>query len=143
LPPSTLALYSLALAYWPFDYNKGLNSSSFTTLTTLSPHSTFSWECANPGLNSISHFQAVMADKSDVVDATPVTRLPSPPREYPGSGFEMVDNDVLLEEERYPWYEAENWYPVRIGEIFKSRYQVLGKLGHGSASTVWLCRDLE
>lgn len=84
-----------------------------------------------------------MADKSDVVDATPVTRLPSPPREYPESGFEMVDNDVLLEEETYLWYEAENWYPVRIGEIIKSRYQVLGKLGHGSASTVWLCRDLE
>ncbi|KAI9806285.1 MAG: hypothetical protein M1825_006400 [Sarcosagium campestre] len=37
-----------------------------------------------------------------------------------------------------------NWtfYPVRIGEVFQSRYQVLGKLGYGSRSTAWLCCDL-
>jgi hypothetical protein len=31
---------------------------------------------------------------------------------------------------------------VRLGEVFESRYQVVAKLGHGTASTVWLCRDL-
>jgi len=32
--------------------------------------------------------------------------------------------------------------PVRIGrEVFSNRYKMLGKPGHGSASTVWLCRD--
>ena len=49
----------------------------------------------------------------------------------------------LLEEESFPWYGQEIFYPVRIGEVFKSRYQVIGKLGYGSVSTAWLCRDLE
>ncbi|KAL2869548.1 kinase-like domain-containing protein [Aspergillus lucknowensis] len=38
---------------------------------------------------------------------------------------------------KYPRY-----YPAHIGEVLNSRYQVLTKLGFGSASTVWLCRDL-
>lgn len=42
----------------------------------------------------------------------------------------------------YPWYSGEEWYPVRVGQVFKERYQVLGKLFFGSVSTVWLCRDL-
>jgi len=48
-----------------------------------------------------------------------------------------------FEEEANPGYKAEHFYPVRIGEIFKSRYEVLAKLGFGMCSTVWLCRDLE
>ncbi|KAE9404244.1 kinase-like protein [Gymnopus androsaceus JB14] len=48
----------------------------------------------------------------------------------------------LLEEENWEWYEPGLFYPVRIGEVFKSRYQVIGKLGYGSRSTAWLCRDL-
>ena len=47
----------------------------------------------------------------------------------------------LLEEETLPAYRALDFYPVRNGEIFRSRYRVLGKLGFGSSSTVWLCRD--
>lgn len=47
----------------------------------------------------------------------------------------------LLEEETLPAYCALDFYPVRIGEIFKFKYRVLGKLGFGSSSTVWLCRD--
>ena len=35
------------------------------------------------------------------------------------------------------------FYPVCIGEVFEDRYQVLGKLGFGSNSTVWFCRDLK
>ncbi|THX66867.1 protein kinase [Aureobasidium pullulans] len=33
--------------------------------------------------------------------------------------------------------------PVHLGEKFVPRYQVLAKLGFGTSSTVWLCRDLE
>lgn len=70
-------------------------------------------------------------------------RPPSPAREVATSGFEILGNEYLLEEEMYPWYKPKEWYPVRIGEIFQSKYQVVGKLGFGSVSTVWLCRDLE
>ena len=34
------------------------------------------------------------------------------------------------------------FYPVRIGQVFESRYQVVSKMGYGSTSTVWLGRDL-
>ncbi|KAE8321284.1 hypothetical protein RU639_013166 [Aspergillus parasiticus] len=47
-----------------------------------------------------------------------------------------------VEEETLQFYEHEQYYPVRIGETFLSRYKVIGKLGYGAYSTVWLCRDL-
>lgn len=47
-----------------------------------------------------------------------------------------------MEEEQLPFYEPEQYFPVQIGEVFESRYQVIGKLGFGAYSTVWLCRDL-
>ncbi|KAE8371693.1 kinase-like protein [Aspergillus bertholletiae] len=47
-----------------------------------------------------------------------------------------------LEDESIPTYRSEKFYPVRIGEVFNHRSQVVGKLGHGSSATVWLCRDL-
>lgn len=67
---------------------------------------------------------------------------PSPQRRPPTSGFEELAIDDLLDEEISPWYDAEDFYPVQIGEVFQSRYQVIGKLGYGSVSTAWLCRDL-
>ncbi|RTE81737.1 hypothetical protein BHE90_003733 [Fusarium euwallaceae] len=41
-----------------------------------------------------------------------------------------------------PGYRAERFYPVTLGEVFASRYQAVAKLGFGTTSTVWLCRDL-
>ena len=35
------------------------------------------------------------------------------------------------------------YYPVNIGDVFSSKYQIIGKLGFGVTSTVWLARDLE
>lgn len=61
----------------------------------------------------------------------------------PTSGWEKVPVEDKIEEETLPGYKAEKFYPVRLGEIFESRYQVVAKLGYGSVSTVWLCRDLE
>jgi serine/threonine protein kinase len=49
---------------------------------------------------------------------------------------------VKLEEEAWSWYSANHFYPVAIGEIFNNTYQVVAKLGYGTASTTWLCRDL-
>ncbi|KAH6663297.1 putative serine/threonine protein kinase [Plectosphaerella plurivora] len=50
--------------------------------------------------------------------------------------------DALVDEEAFSWYEADKWYPIRKGETIQNKYQVLLKLGYGSVSTVWLCRDL-
>ena len=70
------------------------------------------------------------------------TRSASPRREFPNSGFEVISDIGKLEEENWAWFKKGLFYPVRIGEVFQSRYQVLGKLGYGSRSTAWLCRDL-
>ena len=69
-------------------------------------------------------------------------RRPSMPRQFPSTGFEVIGNSCLVEEEKWEWYNPEEFYPVRIGEVFKSQYQVVGKLGYGAFGTAWLCRDL-
>ncbi|OJD22033.1 CMGC/SRPK protein kinase [Blastomyces percursus] len=71
-----------------------------------------------------------------------MSSLPSPAREFSKSGFPELSAKKLIEEEDIPSYKAEQFYPVHIGEVFKSRYQVVSKLGFGTSSTVWLCRDL-
>ena len=58
------------------------------------------------------------------------------------SDFERIDSSVLVEEETVRDYKAEHCYPVKIGQLFHGRFNTIGKLGYGSASTVWLCRDL-
>ncbi|RAH58553.1 CDK4/6 [Aspergillus piperis CBS 112811] len=65
-----------------------------------------------------------------------------PVRNYSQSTHPLLDPTEKLEEETLPWYSPERYYPVRLGEIFQSRYQVVGKLGYGGYSTIWLCRDL-
>jgi serine/threonine-protein kinase SRPK3 len=42
-----------------------------------------------------------------------------------------------------PEYKPENFYPVRLGEVFNNRFQTVAKLGYGSSSTIWLARDLQ
>lgn len=64
-------------------------------------------------------------------------------RTFPVDGFEKLSLQEKIEEERIPAYQAERFYPVRLGEVVKSRYQIVAKLGFGTASTIWLCRDLE
>jgi len=59
------------------------------------------------------------------------------------SGFEIIDKSQSVEEETLDWYNPhEFYYPVQLGDLFKSRYPVVGKLGYGGPSTSWLCRDL-
>ncbi len=67
---------------------------------------------------------------------------PSPPRVFPSSGFVELNPVKKVEEEDVPPKVLEDFYPVYIGEVFKSRYQAVSKLGFGMNSTVWLCRDL-
>ncbi|EPQ57717.1 kinase-like protein, partial [Gloeophyllum trabeum ATCC 11539] len=70
------------------------------------------------------------------------TRAISPPRVPPSSVFASLDASEKVEEECFSWYSPSTYYPVRIGEIFRSRYQALSKLGYGTSATVWLGRDL-
>lgn len=71
-----------------------------------------------------------------------LSRSPSQPRIFPNAGWDTIDTSLIVEEESIPTYRPEKFYPVRIGEVFNDRYQVVGKLGYGSSATVWLCRDL-
>ncbi|PYI04299.1 kinase domain-containing protein [Aspergillus sclerotiicarbonarius CBS 121057] len=64
------------------------------------------------------------------------------PRQFPKTGFVKLESSEVIEEEDLPSYNVENFYPVYIGQVFNSRYQVVSKLGYGASSTVWLCRDL-
>ncbi|KAI1774674.1 kinase-like protein [Hypoxylon cercidicola] len=64
-------------------------------------------------------------------------------RSFPVDGFEELPKDQEFEEEKIPGYKAENFFPVKLGDVFATKYQVVAKLGFGTVSTVWLCRDLE
>jgi hypothetical protein len=67
----------------------------------------------------------------------------SQPRTFPSTGFKLIDPSILIEEETIPNYKAQRYYPASIGEVLNTKYQVVAKLGYGSSSTVWLCRDLK
>lgn len=72
-----------------------------------------------------------------------IHRLAWKPLIFPKEGIASIPAGVKVEEETIPGYVATHYYPVRIGQIFRNRYQVVGKLGYGTTSTVWLARDLE
>ncbi|KAL3472249.1 kinase-like domain-containing protein [Aspergillus californicus] len=55
----------------------------------------------------------------------------------------IVAPHEIIEEETLPDYRASRFYPIQIGEVFEDRYQVVGKLGYGVTSTVWLARDMD
>lgn len=70
-------------------------------------------------------------------------RAPLQPRAFTNPNFARIPQDAKIEEEAIPDYLAAGYYPVKIGEVFVDRYQVVGKLGFGAYSTVWLAKDLE
>ena len=63
-------------------------------------------------------------------------------RDFPSTGFERIDQALLVEEEKLPYYRCEDYCPIRIGQVIQGSYQVVAKLGYGTTSTVWLSRDL-
>lgn len=69
-------------------------------------------------------------------------RVPLRPRAYANPNFIRIPAEEKVEEETLPDYLPARYYPVRIGEVFAGRYQVVGKLGFGATSTVWLAHDL-
>ncbi|KAI1957057.1 hypothetical protein LOZ58_005979 [Ophidiomyces ophidiicola] len=65
------------------------------------------------------------------------------PLTFPTTGFEEIDASKDVEEEKLPTYKLEHYYPVKLGQILQDRYQIVGKVGYGGSSTVWLSRDLQ
>ena len=91
----------------------------------------------------LSLYSSILMSRSTIASrkySGPVT--PLPPREFPSSGFAIIGPSQKVEEERLPFYNRDDYYPMRIGVLIKDRYQVVAKLGFGTSSTVWLCHDL-
>ncbi|KAH7317634.1 serine threonine protein kinase, CMGC group [Rhexocercosporidium sp. MPI-PUGE-AT-0058] len=65
------------------------------------------------------------------------------PLAFSNSNFPQIPLGEKIEEELFIDYCASRYYPVLIGQILKDRYQIVGKLGFGASSTIWLARDLE
>ncbi|PYI35564.1 kinase-like protein [Aspergillus indologenus CBS 114.80] len=64
------------------------------------------------------------------------------PLDFPNANFVPIPSSHKVEEETMPDYVASRYHPTRIGEVLKEQYQVVGKLGFGTSSTVWLARDM-
>lgn len=71
-----------------------------------------------------------------------LSRRPLRPRSFANPNFTQLPANESIEEENLPDYLPQRYYPVRIGDVFVDRYQVVGKLGYGATSTVWLAHDL-
>ncbi|KAB8213561.1 kinase-like domain-containing protein [Aspergillus novoparasiticus] len=57
--------------------------------------------------------------------------------------FKVIETSQSIEEKELSDYQDDRFYPVRLGEIFQQRYQVVAKLGFGTSSTTWLARNLK
>lgn len=68
--------------------------------------------------------------------------LSRPSRVTSRRSFIRIPVETPIDEETLPYYAAEQFYPVHIGDVYDSRYRVAGKLGFGAYSTSWLCWDL-
>lgn len=60
-------------------------------------------------------------------------------RQYQNIAFPLIDPSEKVEEKNFG---IEKYYPVLIGDILSSRYCIVGKLGFGISSTVWLAQYL-
>jgi serine/threonine-protein kinase SRPK3 len=45
--------------------------------------------------------------------------------------------DVPIGEERKKYYDPRHFYPVKLGEIFHDKYEVVVKVGFGRYSSSW------
>ncbi|ROT39615.1 kinase-like protein [Sodiomyces alkalinus F11] len=70
-------------------------------------------------------------------------RAPFTPLQFPTTGFSVIKDPFILEEEQFHEFKAGKYYPVNIGDVFASQYQVVGKMGFGTTSTMWLARNLQ
>lgn len=52
----------------------------------------------------------------------------------------QIPQNQLIEEELLLDYAEEDFYPVKVGDVYNNKYRIVAKLGFGRASTVWLAR---
>ncbi|KAI4118110.1 MAG: hypothetical protein LQ345_001767, partial [Seirophora villosa] len=60
---------------------------------------------------------------------------------FKNSNFSILPSDQKIEEEAHDSVSKGRYYPVQIGEVIQQKYQILGKLGYGLGSTVWLANE--
>ena len=60
---------------------------------------------------------------------------------FSNSNFKILLSDQKIEEEAHDAISKGRYYLVRVGDIIKTKYQVLGKLGYGLGSTIWLANE--
>lgn len=60
---------------------------------------------------------------------------------FSNSNFKLLPSDQKIEEEAHDAISKGRYYPVQVGDIIKNKYQVVGKLGYGLGSTVWLANE--
>ncbi|KAL2263446.1 hypothetical protein VTK26DRAFT_6744 [Humicola hyalothermophila] len=58
-----------------------------------------------------------------------VRRAPLAPLQFSATGFQVITDSQPLEEKRLDDVRTGHYYPVHIGDVYASKYQVLGKLG--------------
>ena len=68
----------------------------------------------------------------------PATQIVAP-RRFSTTGFTIIPSSEKVEEENWAWYTPRSFYPVHIGDVLHSKYQVLYKLGYGTTATIWMC----
>jgi len=91
----------------------------------------------SPSMNLLGGLGSTSADSRSASQLLDVV-----PRAFPTTGFTIIPTSETVEEENWPWYTPQSFYPVSIGDVLRSKYQVLYKLGYGTTSTIWMCRDL-
>ena len=74
--------------------------------------------------------------------ASLMRRQSSQPVHFSNSNPQTLPLDKLVEEEVHNAISKGRYYPVRIGDVMESKYQIVGKLGYGLGSTVWLAKNL-
>ncbi|KAJ5091833.1 hypothetical protein NUU61_006703 [Penicillium alfredii] len=72
-----------------------------------------------------------------------IRRALSPPIRFPNHSLRRNCVSEILEEERFENFRKGCYYPVETGQVFYSKYQVVGKLGFGVTCTAWLVLDLK
>ncbi|KAF2743283.1 kinase-like protein [Sporormia fimetaria CBS 119925] len=71
-----------------------------------------------------------------------VTRRGWAPLDFPTTGFAIIADDRIVDEEILDEFREGLFCPIAIGEVVGDKYQIVRKLGYGKSSTVWLARNL-
>ena len=71
-----------------------------------------------------------------------IRHTPEPPLHFPTTGFDAFTDRFIVEKEQFDGFKTGQYYPVKVGDVYEGKYQVLSKLYFGTTSTVWLACNL-